>query len=266
MFQNSARLTEQVAGRLLHYWKEELKGGRSKICAVFLDGQSCQNVLTAETWADADQAHAERNLKPLLGQVVALENARISSKGKTTVFHRKQIKLSYDRLTIVKKLENNEKYSEALPLLTIADCCSLPSLCAISLVVCIQQVSTPQNRPVEGGNKLVANLQVAFEDRKIDAAFWGQKLANAMGHSKTGDVYRLDWMTLVPMGQNLFKLTSNSGTEVNKLDGAKAAQVRNAVKETLVSISPLIREQLWFAVLQWLPAMQESHEERRYMS
>ena len=96
LFQSSTRLKEQVAGRLLHYWKEDLRGGKSKICAVFLDGQTFQNVLTAEAWSDADQAHAEKHLKPLLGQVVALENGKITSKRKTTVFHGKQIKLSYD--------------------------------------------------------------------------------------------------------------------------------------------------------------------------
>ena len=236
--QSSTRLKEQVAGRLLHYWKEDLKGGKSKICAVFLDGQTFQNVLTAEAWSDADQAHAEKHLKPLLGQVVALENGKIASKGKTTVFHGKQIKLSYDKSTVVKKLNNNEKYGKALPLLTIAECSKLPSLCAISLVVCIQEVSGPHNRATEGGDKPVSNLQVAFEDRKIGTAFWGHKLANAMGQSKTGDVYRLDWMTLVPLGQNLFKLVSNSGTEVEQVHGADAENVRDAVKDTLVSMSP----------------------------
>ena len=59
-----------------------------------------------------------------------------------------------------------------------------------------------------------------------------------MGQSKTGDVYRLDWMTLVPVGQNLFKLVSNSGTEVQQVHGADAENVRNAVKDTLVSMSP----------------------------
>ena len=190
--QSSTRLKEQVAGRLLHYWKEDLKGGKSKICAVFLDGQTFQNVLTAEAWSDADQAHAENHLKPLLGQVVALENGKITSKGRTTVFHGKQIKMSYDKSTVVKKLNNNEKYGKALPLLTIAECSKLPSLCAISLVVCIQEVSGPHNRATEGGGKPVSNLQVAFEDRKIDTAFWGHNLANAMGQSKSGNVYRLD--------------------------------------------------------------------------
>ena len=59
-----------------------------------------------------------------------------------------------------------------------------------------------------------------------------------MGQSKTGDVYRLDWMTLVPLGQNLFKLVSNSGTEVGQVHGADAENVRDAVKDTLVSMSP----------------------------
>ena len=85
---------EQVAGRLLLYWKEELKGGKTKICAVLTDGQTFQNVLTAEAWADADQAHAEKHLKPLLNQVLALENGKIASNGTTAVIHGKQIKLS----------------------------------------------------------------------------------------------------------------------------------------------------------------------------
>ena len=236
--QSSTRLKEQVAGRLLHYWKEDLRGGKSKICAVFLDGQTFQNVLTAEAWSDADQAHAEKHLKPLLGQVVALENGKIASKGKTTVFHGKQIKLSFDKSTVVRKLNDNEKYGKALPLSTIAQCSKLPSLCAISLVVCIQEVSGPHNRSTDGGDKPVSNLQVAFEDRKIETAFWGHKLANAMGLTKKGDVYRLDWITLMPLGQNLFKLVSNCGTEVERVQGPDAEHVRDAVKDTLVSMSP----------------------------
>ena len=80
--QSSTRLIEQVAGRLLLYWTEDLEGGKLKICAVFLDGQTFQSVLTAEAWSDADQVHAEKQLKPFLGQVVALENGKIASKGK----------------------------------------------------------------------------------------------------------------------------------------------------------------------------------------
>ena len=66
----------------------------------------------------------------------------------------------------------------------------------------------------------------------------GHKLANAMGQPKTGDAYRLDWMTLVPLGQHLFKLVSNSGTEVEQVHGADPENVRDAVKDTLVSMSP----------------------------
>ena len=84
----------------------------------------------------------------------------------------------------------------------------------------------------------MSNVQFAFEDRQIDTAFWGQKLANAMGQSKAGDVYRLDWITLVPAGQNLFKLVSNSGTEVEQVHGADAENVRDGVNDTLVSMSP----------------------------
>ena len=195
-------------------------------------------MLTAEAWSDADQAHAEKYLKPLLKQVVALENFKIAHKGKTTVFHGKQIKLSYDTSTVVKKVDNNDKYGKALPLLTIATCSKLQCACAISLLVCIQNSSGLHIRTTDGGDKPVCNLQVAFEDRKIDTAFWGHKLAHEMSQSKPGDVYRLDWMTLVPMGENLFKLVSNSGTKVEKVEGTDAESVRDAVKDTLVSMSP----------------------------
>ena len=157
-------------------------------------------------------------MKLLLGQVVTVENGKIASKGNSTVFHGKQVKLSYDTSTVVKKLNNNENYGKAWPLLTIAPCSKLPSLCAISLVVCIQEVSGPHNRATEGGDKPASSLQVACEDRKIDTAFWGHKLANAMGQSKTGDVYRLDWMTLVPLGQNLFKLALSYFSQMRVAD------------------------------------------------
>ena len=105
-------------------------------------------------------------------------------------------------------------------------------------MVCIQEVSGPPNRAADGGDKLVPNLQVAFEYRKIDTAFWGHKLANAMGQAKKGDVYLLDWISLVPLGNNLFKFVSNSGTEVEQVHGTDAENVRGAVTDTLVSMSP----------------------------
>ena len=92
---------------MLLFWKEELKGGKTKIISVFMDGDTFQNVLTAEAWSDADQAHAEKNMKPFLLQVFALENGKIASKRKTTVLHCKQIKMSYDKNTQVKKLSDN---------------------------------------------------------------------------------------------------------------------------------------------------------------
>lgn len=238
LLQSPTRLKEQVAGRLVHYGKEELRGGKSKTCAIFLDGQTFQHVLTAEAWPDADQVHAENHIKPHLGQVVALENSKVASKEKTTMCHGKQIKLPYDKLTVVKTLDNKDAYSNALPLSTIAPCPKLPSRCVVSLVVCIQEVSGPHNRPTDGGDKPASNLQVAFEDRNIGTAFWGHKLANAMGQSKKRDVYRRDWISLVPLGNNLFKLVSNSGTEVEQVPGTDAETVRGAVTDTLVSMSP----------------------------
>ena len=55
----------------------------------------------------------------------------------------------------------------------------------------------------DAGQKEVSNLQGAFGDRKMDAAFWGHNLATKMGLSKTCEVYRFDWMTLVSQGHNL---------------------------------------------------------------
>ena len=190
--QSSTRLKEQVAGRLLQYWTEDLKGGKWKICAVLLDGHTFQNVLTIEAWSEADQFHAVQHLQPCLGEVVGLQNIKIVTKGQTKVFHGNQLKLAYDKLTIVTKLDDNEKYAKELPQLAIAECSNLASVCAISLVVCVQTVAGPLNRDVEGGVKAVSNLQVAFDDRKIDCAFWGDKLENTMGHSKAGDVYHLN--------------------------------------------------------------------------
>ena len=48
-----------------------------------------------------------------------------------------------------------------------------------------------------------------------------------MGESKTGDVWRFDWITLLPVGQNLFKLVSNSGTLVEQVHGTEAENVRD---------------------------------------
>ena len=45
-------------------------------------------------------------------------------------------------------------------------------------------------------------------------------------------------MRLVSQGQNLFKLVSNGGTEVEELKGDDADKVRDEVKDTLVYMSP----------------------------
>ena len=77
----STRIKEQIGGRLIAYWKESLEGGKTTIMCVLMDGKNFQNVLTVEAWSHADQAHAEKRLKPFLQQVVALGNAKITSKG-----------------------------------------------------------------------------------------------------------------------------------------------------------------------------------------
>jgi hypothetical protein len=51
-------------------------------------------------------------------------------------------------------------------------------------------------------------------------------------------VYRIDWVTLVPLGQNLFKLVSNGGTQVKQLNGSSGDDARDALSDTLVVMSP----------------------------
>ena len=234
----STRMKEQISGRLVAYWKEDLKGGKTKIMFILMDGQNFQNVLTVDVWSDAAQAHAEANVKPRLQQVVALGNGKITSKGKAIVFHGKQIKMSYDQNTEVKKLQDNVNYGKELPLLTMADISKLASQCAISLVVCVQEISGPHNRRTDDGEKVVSNLKVALQDRQLEAAFWGHKLATQMGQATAGDVYRIDWITLHPLGQDLFKLVSNGGTQVQQVHGTSADDVRGALSANLVSMSP----------------------------
>ena len=66
----------------------------------------------------------------------------------------------------------------------------------------------------------------------------GHRVANPMGEYQTGDVYHLEWITLVPVRENLFKLVSNSGADVGYMHGANAENIRAAVKDTLVVMSP----------------------------
>ena len=58
----SARLKEQIVGRVLACWKETLNNGKTKVLATVIDGEKLNDVLTIEAWSDADQAHALRVL------------------------------------------------------------------------------------------------------------------------------------------------------------------------------------------------------------
>jgi len=210
----SGRLKERIVGRVLACWKEELQSGKSKVMGAIIDGTSFQNVLTFEAWSPADQAHAETNVKPMLGQVVAFENCKVVSKGKSTVFYSKQIKMAYDRNTVIKHLQEESRYGKEFPGLQISDIAQIADVCAISLIVCVDEAAEPTARNVDGVEKTVTNLKVAFGDRKIDAAFWGIRLAQEMATAKRGDVYRFDWMTLMPQGQGMFKLTTSGGAQM----------------------------------------------------
>ena len=239
---SSVRLKEQITGRILGCWKETLHNGRTKILAIVSDGDKMNNVLTAEAWNDADQAYAVRVIMPLIGQVASFEKAKVGNKGKTTVFHTKRIKMCFDKNTDVKKRPDDKKFPHALPLLDFQDIPNMHTMCTISVQACVQEAAVPVPRPVDGGQKMVTNLKVALGDKEIEAAFWGDELAKEMGQAQPGDVYRFDWITLVPHGQDLFKLASNGGTFVKKITGAEADLTRASVAADIVSLSPQFRQ------------------------
>ena len=124
--------------------------------------QKKNNVLTAEAWNDADQAHAVRVIMPMVGQAATFQNAKIANKGKTTVFHTRKIKMCFDKNTEVQRRLGDEKFPGALPLLQHQDIPNTQTMCTISVQVCVQESSGPTPRPVDGGEKLVTNLKVAL--------------------------------------------------------------------------------------------------------
>ena len=87
---SSARVPEQIKGRLLFMYVETLKGGKEKCMAVIVDKDTTRplkSVLVLEAWTPGDIAHMRQHLDPLRMQVVTLTNARIASRGKTLVFY-----------------------------------------------------------------------------------------------------------------------------------------------------------------------------------
>ncbi len=184
----SARVKEQIVGRVLACWKETLNNGKTKVLATVIDGEKMNNVLTMEAWSDADQAHALRVLMPMVGQVVRFQKVEIANKGKTPVFHIKRLKMCFDKTTEVHSRQDDKKFPEALPLLELHDIRSLHTMCTISVQACVQDCWGPTPRSVDGGEKLVTNLKVALGDTQIEVAFLGNELATEMGQAMAGDV------------------------------------------------------------------------------
>ena len=80
------RVAEQVCGRLVYYYSETFKKGTSKSVAVIVDADALRSVLVLEAWSAADQAHMQKNLFVLSGQVVCLSNLKVQSRGRSLVF------------------------------------------------------------------------------------------------------------------------------------------------------------------------------------
>ena len=90
---------------------------------------------------------------------------------------------------------------------------------------------------VQGTSKKVCNLQVASGDKAMSAAFWDEELATQMSAATAGQVFRLDYFTLVPEGNGCYKLTSNTASRVALQDGAGAEAVRAGLSAKVDTMS-----------------------------
>ncbi len=233
---SSSRVPEQIKGRLLLIYEESLKGGKEKCMAVIVDKDSTRplkSVLVLEAWTPGDISHMRKHLDPLLMQVVSLTNARIAPRGKTLVFYDSAIKCSWDTKTKVEAAEDDSEYPMDFPALPdMQAATSVKSACMIAIVAAITEAGTAQERNMPaGGTKLVANLKVATGNTTITAAFW-ESLAQQMGASTVGQVYRIGWAMLKPEGGGKYSLGSVTATTVALQEGDLAAGVSDNLAQS----------------------------------
>ena len=77
---SSSCVQEQIKGRLLDCYVDNLKGGKEKTTAIIVDkDKSLKGVLVLEAWSPADQNHMQQKLKNYVGQVVSMTNSKIYS-------------------------------------------------------------------------------------------------------------------------------------------------------------------------------------------
>ena len=237
---SSARVPEQIKGRLLLIYVESLKGGKEKCMAVIVDKDTTRplkSVLVLEAWTPGDIAHMRKQLDPLLMQVVSITNAKIAARGKTLVFYDSGIKCSWDTKTKVEAAADDHEYPMDLPALPdMQAATSVKWACMIAIVAAITEAGSSQERNMPGGGtKPVANLKVATGNTTITAAFW-ESLAQQMGAATVGQVYRIGWAMLKPEGGGKYSLGSVTATTVALQAGDLAA----GVSDNLASSSDMV--------------------------
>ena len=96
------RVKEQIKGRLLDYYVENLRTGKDKATAIIVDeDKSLKGVLVLEAWSPADKEHMKQNFKQNIGQVVSMTNSKIQSKGKSLVYFDVGVNMAFDKETKV---------------------------------------------------------------------------------------------------------------------------------------------------------------------
>jgi hypothetical protein len=163
---SSARVPEQIKGRLLLIYVETLKGGKEKCMAAIVDKditRPLKSVLVLEAWSPGDLAHMRKHLDPLHMKVVSLTNARIAQRGKTMVFYDSTIKCSWDTKTKVEAAADDPEYPMDFPALPdMQAATSVKTACMIAIVAAITEAGSSQERNMPmGGTKPAANLKVA---------------------------------------------------------------------------------------------------------
>ena len=235
----SKRLQEQIKGRVILCHTEILRSSKTKGMAIIVDNSNkLQGVLVLEAWSDADQMHMKKTILANVGKVITITNAKIANKGRTTVHFDKELKMSFDKDTIVKKAAEDASFPTELPALPdVKHAQSLTEACLISIAVAVHQAGKVTEVTVQGTSKKVCNLQVASGDKAMSAAFWDEELATQMSHATAGEVFRLDYFTLVPEGNGCYKLTSNTASCVELEAGAGAEAVRAGLSDKVDTMS-----------------------------
>ncbi|CAE8689896.1 unnamed protein product [Polarella glacialis] len=233
------RTAEQIKGRIVKMYVEVLRSGREKTMAVIGDaGNTLRSVLVLESWSVADQATMKKLVFPSEGKIVSFTNSRLQGKGRTLVYFDSDVKMCLDAATKKTVCEEDATYPTELPLLPeVKDAAAVSGACMISMVVAANvagQVTEPSIGP--GVTKKVCNLKVATGSKGMSASFW-EPMAMQMAQASVGEVFRLDWMTLVPEGNGMFKISSASHSTSRLQTGDAADTARSALATDVESIS-----------------------------